>query len=46
MSEYRIARVLVRGIPAGVLCETDAGYDEVTMVQDENGRWFVSELPM
>ena len=26
MSEYRIARVLVRGIPAGVLCETDAGY--------------------
>ena len=25
--------------------ETDAGYDEVTMVQDENGRWFVSELP-
>lgn len=26
MSEYRIARVLVRGIPAGVLSETDAGY--------------------
>ncbi|MBP5752765.1 MAG: hypothetical protein J6W60_07910, partial [Treponema sp.] len=25
--------------------ETDAGYDEVTMVQDENGKWFVSELP-
>lgn len=26
MSEYRTARVLVRGIPAGVLNETDAGY--------------------
>jgi len=26
MSEYRVARVLVRGIPAGVLSETDAGY--------------------
>ncbi|MBQ3417873.1 MAG: HipA N-terminal domain-containing protein [Ruminococcus sp.] len=26
MSEYRMARVLVRGIPAGILCETDAGY--------------------
>lgn len=26
MSEYRMARVLVRGIPAGVLCETDSGY--------------------
>lgn len=26
MSEYRMARVLVRGIPAGVLSETDAGY--------------------
>lgn len=26
--------------------EVEAGYDEVTMVQDENGRWFVSELPM
>jgi len=29
MSEYRIARVLVRGIPAGVLSETDAGYSFV-----------------
>lgn len=26
MSEYRMARVLIRGIPAGVLSETDAGY--------------------
>ena len=26
MSEYRMARILVRGMPAGVLYETDAGY--------------------
>ena len=26
MSEYRMARVLIRGIPVGVLSETDAGY--------------------
>ena len=29
MSEYRVARVLIRGIPAGVLSETDAGYSFV-----------------
>ena len=26
MSEYRMARVLIRGVPAGILRETDAGY--------------------